>query len=107
MNTTSCANALFSRYNTATMFLNMQDDVPIEVVKIKVAPAFRGFVHQFPNYSLTNSEGASQLCAIKICKNNYIQYNKPIYWRKLPCHFSKAWEFSPVYWLIILGLTFT
>ena len=33
------------------MFQNMQDDVPIEAVKIQVALAFRGFVHHFPNYS--------------------------------------------------------
>ena len=43
------------------IFQNMHDDVPIEVVKIQVAPAFRGFVHQFPNYSLSNIEGASKL----------------------------------------------
>ena len=61
------------------MFQNMQDGVPIEVVKIQVAPVFRGFVHQFPNYSLSNIEGASKLRANKICKNNYIQYYKPIY----------------------------
>ena len=52
------------------MFQTMQDDVPIEVIKIQVAPAFRDFVHQFPNYSLSNKEGASKLCANKICKNN-------------------------------------
>ena len=40
------------------MFQNMQDDVPIEAVKIKVALAFRGFVRPFPNYSLSNIEGA-------------------------------------------------
>ena len=62
------------------MFQNMQEDVPIEVVEIQVAPAFRGFVHQFPNYSLSNIEGASKLCANKICKNNFIQNYKPIYW---------------------------
>ena len=45
------------------MFQNMQDDVPIEVAKIQVAPAFEGCVHQFPNYSLSNTEGASKLCA--------------------------------------------
>ena len=45
------------------MFQSMQDDMPIEVVKIQVAPAFRGLVHQFPNDSLSNSEsteGASK-----------------------------------------------
>ena len=42
------------------MFQNMQDGVPIEVVKIQIAPAFRGFAHQFPNYSLSNIEGASK-----------------------------------------------
>ena len=61
------------------MFQKMQYDVPIEV-KIEVAPAFRSFVHQFLNYSLSNIEGASKLCANKMCKNNYIQNNKPIYW---------------------------
>ena len=63
-----------------TMFHNMQDDEPIEVIKIQVAPAFKGFVHQFPNYSLSNSEGISKLCANKICKNNFIQNYKQIYW---------------------------
>ena len=43
------------------MFQNMKDDVPIEVIKIEIAPAFKGFVHQFPNYSLSNIEGASKL----------------------------------------------
>ena len=52
------------------MFQSMQVDVPIEVVKIQVAPAFMGFVHQFPNYSLSNSEWASKLCANKVCKND-------------------------------------
>ena len=52
------------------MFQNMRDDVPIEVVKIQVAPAFRAFVHQFPNNSLSNIEGASNLCANKISKTN-------------------------------------
>ena len=61
------------------MFQNMQDDVLIKVVKIQVAPAFRDFVHQFPNYSLSNIEGSSKLCANKICRN-YIQNDKPIYW---------------------------
>ena len=62
------------------MFQNMQDDMPPEVVKIQVAPAFSGFVHQFPYYSLSNIEGASKLCANKICNNNDNQNNKPIYW---------------------------
>ena len=62
------------------MFQNMQEDVPIEVVKILVAPPLRGFVHQFPNYSLFNIEEASKLCANKIFKNNFIHNNKPIYW---------------------------
>ena len=60
------------------MFQNMQDNVPIEEVKIKVAPAFRGYVHQFPNYSLSNTEETSKLCANKKRKNNNIQNNKPI-----------------------------
>ena len=51
------------------MFQNMQDDVPIEVVKIKVALAFRGFVHQFPNYSLSIIEGASKLRDNELCKS--------------------------------------
>ena len=42
------------------MFQNMQENVPIEEVEIQVAPAFRGFVHQFPNYSLSIIEGASK-----------------------------------------------
>ena len=62
-----------------TMFQSMQDDVPMEVDKIQVAPAFRGFMHQFPNYSLSKTEEASKLCANKIWKNNFIQKNKPIY----------------------------
>ena len=62
------------------MFQNMQYGVSIEVVEIQVAPASRGFVHQFPNYSLSNIKGVSKLCANKICKNNYIQNNKPIHW---------------------------
>ena len=52
------------------MFQNMQDDVPIEVVNIKVALAFRGFVNQFPNYSLSFIERASRLCANKVRKNS-------------------------------------
>ena len=40
------------------MLQNMQDDVLIEVFKIQVAPAFMGFVLQFPNNSLSNIEGA-------------------------------------------------
>ena len=36
-------------HNTFTMFQDMQDDVPIEIVKIQVAPVFRGFEQQFPN----------------------------------------------------------
>ena len=55
------------------MFQNMQDDVPMEVVKIQVAPAFKGFVYQFPNYSLSNIERASKLCA-----NMAIRYVKII-----------------------------
>ena len=51
-------------YSDGPMFQNMQDDVPIEVVKIQVVPAFRGFMHQFPNYFLYNIEGACKLCAI-------------------------------------------
>ena len=54
----------------ASMFQSMQDDVPIEVVKIKVAPASIGFVHQFSNYSLSNIEGASKSFANRICKYN-------------------------------------
>ena len=50
------------------MLQNMQDDVPIEVVKIKVAPAFRGFVHHFTYYSLSNIEKVSKLCANKIAR---------------------------------------
>ena len=38
-----------------TMFQNIQDDVPIEIGKIQVALAFRGFVHQFPDYSFSLS----------------------------------------------------
>ena len=60
------------------MFQNMQNDVPIEVVKIQVALAFKGIVHHFLNYSLSNIEVASKLCANKISINDYIQNNKPI-----------------------------
>ena len=60
-------------------FQNMQDDVPIDIAKIKVAPASWGFVYQFPNYSLSNIEEALKLCKNKICKNNFIQNNKQIY----------------------------
>ena len=42
------------------MFQNMQDDEPFELVQILVALALRVFVHQFPNYSLSNIEGASK-----------------------------------------------
>ena len=63
---------------SSAMFLKMQDDVPMKVVRNQVALAFKGFVHQCPNYSLSNIEGASKLGANKICKNNYIQNNKPI-----------------------------
>ena len=55
------------------MFQNMQDDVPIEVVKVQVAPAFRGFVHQFPKYSLSSIEGGKgHQNYMPISKNNYI-----------------------------------
>ena len=57
------------------MLQNIQDDVQNEVVKIQLALAFRCFVHQFPNYSLSNIEGAS-LYAIKVCKNR-IKYQLP------------------------------
>ena len=43
------------------MFQTMQDNEPTEDFKIQVAIVFRGFVHQFPNYSLSNTEGASEL----------------------------------------------
>ena len=49
-----------------SVHIMMQDYVPIEAVKIQVSPAFKSFVHQFSNYSLSNREGASKLSANKI-----------------------------------------
>ena len=45
----------------SAMFQTMQDKEPTEDFKIQVALAFRGFVHQFLNYYLSNTEGASKL----------------------------------------------
>ena len=50
------------------MFQTMQDNETTGKLatgdfKIQVAPASIGFVHQFSNYSLSNTEGASKLWA--------------------------------------------
>ena len=53
------------------MFQSIQDDVPFE--EIQIAMAFRGFVHQFPKYSLSSIEGGKgHQNYMPISKNNYI-----------------------------------